>query len=304
MLISIDHGNKQIKTVHCPPVVSGLAQSSTRPFGKDVLSYEGMYYTLSDRRIPYKKDKTVDERFYILTLFAIAREIEAQRAYTSDMLFVELAIGLPPAHFGAQNKAFTQYFMDRNVAKFEYHDKPYTVFIEKVMCFPQTFAAAITRLPELIDCPKVLVLDIGGFTADYLLMKNGEADLSNCDSLDNGVILLYNHIRSKANAELDVLLEESDIDAILHGDNSGYDTRIAQLAEKSADQFVSDLFGTLRERMLDPRTGKTLLVGGGAILLRRQIEASGRVGATLFLDDINANAKGYEMLYGMMAGSR
>lgn len=304
MLISIDHGNKQIKTVHCPPMVSGLAQSSAKPFGKDVLAYEGMYYTLSDRRIPYKKDKTVDERFYILTLFAIAREIEAQRAYTPEVICIELAIGLPPAHFGAQNEAFAQYFKDRNVARFEYHDKPYTIFIEKVLCFPQTYAAAVAMMPELIDRPKVLILDIGGFTADYLLMKYGEADLSNCDSLENGVILLYNHIRSKANAEMDVLLEESDIDAILRGNHGGFDSRIVKLAEQSAEQFITDLFGTLRERMLDPRTGKTLFVGGGAILLRRQIEASGRVGTALFLDDINANAKGYELLYGMMAGSR
>ena len=32
MLIGVDHGNKQIKTVHCEPFVSGLKQSVTRPF--------------------------------------------------------------------------------------------------------------------------------------------------------------------------------------------------------------------------------------------------------------------------------
>lgn len=29
MLIGVDHGNKQIKTVHCNPFVSGLKQSVT-----------------------------------------------------------------------------------------------------------------------------------------------------------------------------------------------------------------------------------------------------------------------------------
>ena len=38
MLISIDHGNKQIKTVH-KTFTSGLCESETRPpFGQDVLS--------------------------------------------------------------------------------------------------------------------------------------------------------------------------------------------------------------------------------------------------------------------------
>ena len=43
LLIAIDHGNKQVKSVHCPPFVSGLQQSSTRPFGRDVLEYQDYY---------------------------------------------------------------------------------------------------------------------------------------------------------------------------------------------------------------------------------------------------------------------
>ena len=68
MLIGVDHGNKQIKTVHCEPFVSGLKQSVTRPFGQNVLRYQNTFYTLSNERIPYRKDKTEDDRFFILTL--------------------------------------------------------------------------------------------------------------------------------------------------------------------------------------------------------------------------------------------
>ena len=44
MLIGVDHGNKQIKTVHGEPFVSGRQQSLTRPFGQS-LQYCGTYYT-------------------------------------------------------------------------------------------------------------------------------------------------------------------------------------------------------------------------------------------------------------------
>ena len=81
MLIAVDHGNKQIKTVHTPPFTSGLIQSDTPGFGTDALAYRGKYYTLTDQRIPYRRDKTEDERFFILTLFAIAHEIEAMEQY-------------------------------------------------------------------------------------------------------------------------------------------------------------------------------------------------------------------------------
>lgn len=54
MLIAIDHGNKQMKTVCRPPFVSGLVESTTKPFGSDILMYQNRYYTLSNQRIPYK----------------------------------------------------------------------------------------------------------------------------------------------------------------------------------------------------------------------------------------------------------
>lgn len=44
MLIAIDHGNKQVKTVHGNAIVSGVQKSKTRPYGRDVLKYGGSYY--------------------------------------------------------------------------------------------------------------------------------------------------------------------------------------------------------------------------------------------------------------------
>lgn len=304
MLIGVDHGNKQIKTVHCSPFISGLQQSIAKPFGNEILKYRGLYYTLPDKRIPYRKDKTEDDRFFILTLFAIGREIEARGGYSKEAMRIQLAVGVPPAHFGTQNKTFTRYFSGRGIVEFELHGKPYSIYIDDTVCFPQAYAAASTIIKDLVECPKVLILDIGGFTVDYLLMKYGKADLSMCDSLENGVILLYNRIRSSVSSELDVLLEESDVDSILQGHGAEYDSAVVRIVEYQAQEFVNDLFSTMRERMLDMRSGKAVFVGGGAILLRRQIEASGKAGDVVFIDEISANAKGYEFLYQIEAAGR
>ena len=231
-------------------------------------------------------------------MFAIAEEIEAQGAYISGLMPIDLAIGLPPAHFGAQNKAFVRYFKRKEPIYFSYRDKLYSILIRNVQCYPQAFAAAAMMLGELATVPRALILDVGGFTADYLLLKNGRADLSTCDSLENGVILLYNRIRSKANSDLDILLEETDVDAILlQGQGSSYGEAAAALVEYQAQEFVNDMLGALRERQLDLRTGRVIFVGGGACLLRRQIEASGKVAHPVFVEDVNANAKGFEYLY-------
>lgn len=305
MLISIDHGNKQVKTTHslCAPFTSGLRESSTPLFGGETLQYGGKYYTLVDERIPYRRDKTEDERFFVLTLFAVAKEIEARRAYAADTIPVQLAVGLPPAHYGTQYQKFEQCFMDRGEIQFFFNQKPFSIEITNALCFPQAYAAAVTMFRSLGSEPKVLVVDIGGFTADYLFMKRGKAQLGTCDSLENGVIVLYNRIRSRVNADFDILLEEEDIDAVLNG-KGVYPVEVKKLVEREAEEFINDLFSTFRERMIDLRSGQVVFIGGGSILLRRYIEQSGKVGQAFFVDDIKANAKGYEILYQVAAARR
>ncbi len=304
MLIAIDHGNKQMKTVCRPPFVSGLVESTTKPFGSDILMYGNRYYTLSNQRIPYKRDKTEDDRFFILTLFGIAQELQAKGIYGDNTQCIQLAVGLPPAHYGAQNQAFIRYFSDRGVVKFTYKDRPHAVYIDDVRCYPQAYAAAATMMDRLMGSPRVLIVDIGGFTADYLMMRSGRADLTVCDSLENGVIVFYNQVRKKANSEFDILLDETDIDGILEGKAGLYAPDVVSLVEQMAQDFVNDLANGLRERMLDLSSGKVVFVGGGAIRLRKQIESSGKVRNALFVEDINANAKGYEFLYRMETRSR
>lgn len=266
--------------------------------------YRGKYYTLTDQRIPYRRDKTEDERFFILTLFAIAHEIEAMGQYSGSLMRVQLAVGLPPAHFGVQAKRFINYFNGRGAVAFQFKGKPYAIFIENTACFPQSFSAAAATVKNLTSFPRALVVDIGGFTADYVRLRNGVPDMAACDSLENGVILLYNRICAKANAELDILLEESEIDRILRGEDQDAAPEVIALAEREAQEFINDLLSGLRERMLELKSGKVIFLGGGATLLRRQIEASGKTGQAIFVEDINANAKGYEYLYRLQHSGR
>mgnify|MGYP002978159954 CR=1 FL=1 len=84
-----------------------------------------------------------------------------------------VAIGLPPAHFGVQSKRFTVYFEGRGAISFQFCGKSYAIFIESATCFPQSFSAAAATVKNLASIPKVLVVDIGGFTADYVCLRNG-----------------------------------------------------------------------------------------------------------------------------------
>ena len=41
----------------------------------------------------------------------------------------------------------------------------------------------MTIYPKISEFNKVVTVDIGGFTLDYLLIRSGKPDLSACDSL-------------------------------------------------------------------------------------------------------------------------
>jgi plasmid segregation protein ParM len=258
---------------------------------------------ISEKRIPFMRDKTADDRFYILSLFAIAHEIEQKSGYKPGLMPIKLLVGLPPAHYGMQFERFERYFKRNMVEEFEYKEKKFRIYISDVTAYPQAFAAAMPVYGSISSLPRVMVIDIGGFTADYLLLRNGQADLSVCDSLEHGVIILYNHITAKLNSELDLLLDEGDIDTILKDKPNDYDVDVKRIVNDTAKMFVADLFGKLRERSIDMRSGKTVFVGGGSMLVRKKIEESGKVASPMFVDMISANASGYELLYKASKGS-
>ena len=137
MIISVDHGNKSIKTPHAI-FTSGLVMSDgLQGFKTDYIGWNGKYYSLTERRISYLRDKTEDDRFFILTLFAIAKELEYRDvSETLDPIEITLLVGLPPAHYEQLHSRFEQYFLRRREAiDFEYNGKYYSVRINKVLSY-------------------------------------------------------------------------------------------------------------------------------------------------------------------------
>ena len=297
LVIPVDHGNQNIKGENVV-FTSGLVESDCKPMLGDYLYYKNRYYSLTDQRIPYMRDKTKDERFFILTLFAIAMEAERQGVHNeSNVLQVSLPVGLPPKHYGALYQKFQEYFQSRGTQHFTYKGRNYEVHIEDVVAFPQDYAAAMTIYPKLKEYNRVVTADLGGFTFDYLLLRNGNPDLSVCDSLEKGIIRLHNNIISRINSEYDVLLEASDIDCIIKNENTDYEEAVIRTVREMTKTYVDDLLGDLRERGIDLKSVCIVFIGGGSLLLREYIVNSGKIGKYIFMEDVCANAKGYKMLY-------
>lgn len=148
MLIAIDHGNYAVKTPHFS-FISGLTEHTVKPpMAEEVLEYNGKYWSLTGQRLPYMRDKTRDDRYFILSLFAIAKELSAAGANTAFEQ-IDLAVGLPPEHYGMLRERFAQYFRRFGTVNFAYNNRPMSIVIRNVFVYPQAYAAVVPQSGQL-----------------------------------------------------------------------------------------------------------------------------------------------------------
>lgn len=293
LYIGIDHGNRQIKTVH-HTFISGVASSKTIPPGiNEILEYNGLYYSLSHKRLPYRSDKTIDENFFILTLIAVAKEITT-RKQPGTTFDIALGIGLPPQHYSRQKDVFSHYFLNKGRVEYKYKGRLFRVCFSNVKVYPQAYAAILPRYAEVRTIPKLFIVDIGGYTTDILLLRNGTPDMQVCYSLEQGTIKLYNEIINQVNAQADLLLDESHIDDILINHSTDYPLDVLNIVTSCAEKYAINLINQLRELECDLRIDRSRFCGGGSILLKEYLLKTGKIAKAEFSESLNENAIGFE----------
>lgn len=136
MVIGIDHGYSAIKTRQvCFP--TGITRYKYEPYTmQNVLRYKESYYVCGTGRQTLVKDKTVNENYYLLTMAAIAQEIQKRRSERTAKVI--LAAGLPLAGFSREKQPFKEYlFRKEPPLRFQYEKERYEIQIEDVKLFPK-----------------------------------------------------------------------------------------------------------------------------------------------------------------------
>lgn len=308
-IFGIDHGNGNIKTANTV-FPCGFTCQQIKPasiFGEDVIFYKGKYYILNPERFPYALDKTKNDNYFILTLFALAKEIKSR----SEKLNVTwkdfkgfvgkdivLAVGLPPAHFEMQQKGFKKYFEDhaRYGVEFTYNDKPFSFHIKDVKLFPQDYAAAIIFKQDLISkYSTVYCIDIGDGTVDLLGMRDGVPDKNVMVSRELGMARLREKIIDDVINDYAYTLDGKIIEDVLTpGKETVLDFEITEKIKRETAEWAMKIMNQLSVKVPDFRIAPTIFAGGGSILLKPYFLDSGYFGKIEFISNINANAIGYE----------
>lgn len=303
IIIGVDNGNAYTK-IKSGKFITGLNKHDVRPSmvndlieinenGKDV------WYSLSQKRDTYKRDKTKDDATRILTMFAIAKEILSRGEYTDEVIEVALGVGLPPGHWGKNHEEFKKYFLKNNgYMELKYNDKLFKIQLlpDKLYVFPQAYAAVASRPSDLKKYTKTYVIDIGGYTTDVLTLNNGIPDSSNSISLSNGVITMNNAIKNRIDQAYNTSIDESQIEDVLLGRENIISNDMKEIINEEASNYAKEMLLELNEQKISLNITPAIFVGGGSLLIKPFIESSNMVGRCEFIEDQEANAKGYENL--------
>lgn len=329
-VIAVDTGNRFMKTAHAEPFCAGLVRHYDTPpiVSSDTLFYDGNYYTFSDEQGFHRQDKTTDDYYFILSLAAIAREIIMKSAMIATPIgrevdfatamqeavkrqpefneMIYLSVGLPPRDMKVQSQKLKAYYMrNGETLRFTYNGIKFNIRIADVFVSPQGFAAVYPsdQFARVSAAPQSYIIDIGGYTTDIARIVNQRMDTSFFESLDFGVIHLYNEIKSMIGRDFQLQITTVHIEAILHGQSINYPA-IEEAVRKASRTYARKIVDALRDKGMDLTLSVPVLVGGGSLLLHDALDAAIGNPSLITIPDVRANAIGYEAFANMMLQDR
>ena len=169
IIIGIDHGYGNIKTAnHCFP--NGVESTNINPLlTKDILIFEDRSYQICQGHKSFLADKEGDEDYYILTLAAIAMELNDLNLTQADII---IAAGLPLKWAATQKDAFTAYLSRNKEVQFSFRNIDYHIRISDVLVYPQGYAAVVPFKSRLSDLN--MIADIGNGTLSSFFIGDGK----------------------------------------------------------------------------------------------------------------------------------
>lgn len=288
LIVAIDHGFCTIKT---PTEVfdNGVQKLETAPaFTEKTLYYEGSYYKVGEGRLSMKNEKTEDDDYFILTLAAIACEMDR---YQLEYANVVIAAGLPFGRFGAEKEDFKNY-LKRGLVLFDFNGKHYTCRIVDVKLFPQCYAAVASRLGNM--APEQLIVDIGSKTIDVVHTKNHRPVERECFSIPEALIACTRQVENAVYNQLNRHIPEEQIQKVMMTGKCSYAEKYLNVMKKQLRIFAEQVEGKLKENGFDPDITPIIYCGGGAVVMKLYGRTHGsHIG---YMEDVRANAMGYEYI--------
>lgn len=295
MIIGIDHGYGMMKTAN-NMFTTGLTEYEKEPYTmQDVVKFNGKYYVCGSGRQTLIRDKTSDDSYYILTLAAIAKELCIRGVGTKAN--VTLAVGLPLTSFGRDKDKFIKYLKRTMLqpVRFEFEGITYKVTIDDVKAYPQGYSAIADYIDKLKKEPSVIICDIGSWTVDVMRIDEGTPNAETCRSLELGIIRMIDKTLEEVRRNTGLSITAPQVEQILKNQQCSIDEKAKSIIINQGKAYVNKIFRTLTESGLDVAAVPIIFIGGGALFIKQNI-GNNRVCSMSVVEDIRANAIGYEKI--------
>ena len=289
VIIGIDHGYGNIKTANHIFRTGIMSFDSEPPFTRNMLVYEGKYYTIGEGHKEFKADKQKDDEYYILTLAAVAMELHDRRLTEADVF---IAAGLPLTWVAEQKSEFAAYLTRNKEESFIFDRVPYHIHIVRAKIYPQGYAAVAEFASRMRGVN--MIADIGNGTMNTLTVINGAPQQGRMFTEKFGTNQCTLAVREQFSRKTQRELDDAIIEEVLINGTANLSDEDLKIITDTAKEYVNGIFRRLREHGYDDKSTTLYITGGGGCLVKNFYQYD--VSRVFFVDDIRAAARGYEFL--------
>lgn len=288
LILGVDHGYGNMKTVH-RVFKSGVDGMDEEPIvSKNYIKFENKYYVIGESHLTYQGDKTASEDYRILTIAAIAEELKFRNIHEADII---LAVGLPLAWVGKQKDSFKRYLLEKTDLKFEFRQEKYHVKITDVRVFSQGMAAVMGKDLKGFN----MIVDIGNGTMNIMQVNEERPIEKSLVTEKYGVNQCVKEICRELAKDCGNDFSEDLVEPLIRLGTGNREDVLATTVKRVATKYTKEIWNRLLDNGYKEGITRLYVVGGGGCLLKHFSDCSGKNGI-VFIDDICANAKGYEVI--------
>ena len=289
IVIGIDHGYGNIKTAPTCFKAGVAAYDKEPTFKSNMLVYGGKYYIIGEEHKEFTADKMIDMDYYILTLAAVAREMNIRKIISA---YIHIAAGLPLTWVSEQKENFKQYLLQNASVDFKFKDIDYHVNFVGADIFPQGFSAVADRLREFKGVN--MLADIGNGTMNVMYINECRPSEKKCFTEKYGTNQCMLAVRESLMKQYGVSVDETVLERVIKTGTADIGEKYLTVIRNTASEYVEGIFRRLREHEYDEELMRLYVVGGGGCMIKNFGKFNPE--RVIINDDICATAKGYEFL--------
>ena len=287
VIIGIDHGYGNIKTAN-HIFKTGVMEYDAEPlFTNDMLVYNGKYYTIGEGHKEFKAEKQSDDDYYVLTLAAIAMELDDNDLTEADVF---IAAGLPLTWTSGQKAEFAEYLTKNERVTFVFRKVRYRIRIVGAKIYPQGYAAVANFASSMKGVN--MVADIGNGTMNTLTIINGAPQQGRMFTEKFGTHQCTLAVREQFMRQTRREIDDAIIEEVLINGKANLSDADLKIIKATATEYVNNIFRRLRDHGYDEKSVTLYVTGGGGCLVKNFYDYD--KSRVFFVDDICAAAKGYE----------